>query len=106
MSNIWSGVFYIIGASAYITYMAKYVEIQYNRSSVTSTMIAGPAILIGVLLGFLISGWYISTRQPRPRKLLMWNVIVGCIFLLGELSYIFISCPQNSIEEQISETGR
>ncbi|XP_077302634.1 organic anion transporting polypeptide 33Ea [Arctopsyche grandis] len=106
MANISSGVFYILGASAYITYMAKYIEIQYNRSAISSTLIAGPAILIGVLIGFLLSGWYISTRQPRPRKLLMWNVIVGFVYLIGELSYIFISCPQNSIEQQISLTGR
>lgn len=106
MANILAGVFYVLGSSAYLTYMAKYIEVQYNRPAVTSTIIAGPAILIGMIAGFLGSGWYISKKKPVPRRLLFWNIIVGIMYLIGEASYVFLGCPQNAIEQQLSESGR
>ena len=39
--NNLSGVFYVLGASAYITFLAKYLEIQYSTSAAGGTVIAG-----------------------------------------------------------------
>lgn len=39
--NNISAVFYILGASAYITFLAKYLEVQYSTSAAGGTVIAG-----------------------------------------------------------------
>lgn len=39
--NNLSGVFYVLGASAYITFLAKYLEVQYSTSAAGGTVIAG-----------------------------------------------------------------
>lgn len=39
--NNLSGVFYILGASAYITFVAKYLEVQYGAFAARGTVIAG-----------------------------------------------------------------
>lgn len=42
--NNISAVFYILGASAYITFLAKYLEVQYSTSAAGGTVIAGTLI--------------------------------------------------------------
>lgn len=49
--NNLSGVFYILGASAYITFLAKYLEVQYSLSAAGGTVIAGGSFVkISVLV--------------------------------------------------------
>ncbi|KAL6263714.1 hypothetical protein P5V15_003800 [Pogonomyrmex californicus] len=60
--NNLSGVFYILGASAYITFLAKYLEVQYNTSAAGGTVIAGPISLIGMVSGFLLSGMNLTAN--------------------------------------------
>lgn len=48
--NNLSGVFYVLGASAYITFLAKYLEVQYSTSAAGGTVIAGTYVLIYVKL--------------------------------------------------------
>lgn len=47
--------------------------------------------------GFLISGFVITKYRPSPRKLFGWNVIIGFGYMLGQVSYIFLSCDNNYI---------
>lgn len=47
--------------------------------------------------GFLLSGYIISKYKPGPRKLFFWNVIVGFGYMVGQISYIFLSCDNNYI---------
>lgn len=90
--NNLSGVFYVLGASAYITFLAKYLEVQYSTSAAEGTVIAGPISLVGMVLGFLLSGLVISKFKPGPRPLLAWNVLVGVFFVAGQISFIFLGC--------------
>lgn len=39
--NIWSGIFYILGGSAYITFITKYLEVQFQQSSAKASMVTG-----------------------------------------------------------------
>lgn len=41
VTNIMSSTFYILGASGYITYSTKYMEVQYNKSAAGASMLAG-----------------------------------------------------------------
>ncbi|XP_054268573.1 solute carrier organic anion transporter family member 74D-like [Macrosteles quadrilineatus] len=97
MANILSGVFYILGGSAYITYITKYMEIQFHQSAAGASFIIGPTAILSMTSGFLISGAVISKFKPRPTYLLGWNVLVGISFVIGELSFIFLSCEDSSM---------
>ncbi|KAL0126170.1 hypothetical protein PUN28_004945 [Cardiocondyla obscurior] len=102
--NNLSAVFYILGASAYITFLAKYLEVQYSTSTAGGTVIAGPISLIGMVLGFLLSGLVISKFKPGPRPLLAWNVLVGICFVLGQILFIFLGCTDSGIRGVNLET--
>ncbi|XP_012523943.1 solute carrier organic anion transporter family member 74D [Monomorium pharaonis] len=95
--NNLSGVFYVLGASAYITFIAKYLEVQYGTSAAGGTVIAGPISLFGMILGFLLSGLIITKFKPGPRPLLAWNVLVGICFVLGQIVFIFLGCTGSGI---------
>lgn len=60
-------------------------------------MISGPTAILAMTSGFLISGAVISKFKPRPLYLLSWNVIVGFSFVLGEISFIFLSCEDSNM---------
>lgn len=59
MCNVISGIFYILGASAYMTFMSKYLEVQFHKSAADAMIITGPFTIIGVCVGFL--GKYIAS---------------------------------------------
>lgn len=103
MCNIISGIFYILGASAYFTFMSKYLEVQFHKSAADATIITGPFTIFGVVIGFLASGYIISKKKPAPTKLLMWNVIVGIFYMCGQISYLYFTCP-GEIEGKLIET--
>uniref|UniRef100_U5EK85 Solute carrier organic anion transporter family member n=1 Tax=Corethrella appendiculata TaxID=1370023 RepID=U5EK85_9DIPT len=102
--NILSSVFYILGSTGYITFLSKYIEVQFHRAMAEATMITGPVTLIGIVSGLLISGKVISKYKPRASKLLFWNVIVGCCYMAGQFSYLFFTCPDGKMP--LVEGGR
>jgi glucose uptake protein GlcU len=73
--------------------MSKYMEVQFHKSAADATIISGPFTLIGMVTGFLVSGIVISKKKPTPSKLLAWNVLVGFMFMAGEIIYLFLTCP-------------
>lgn len=97
MFNILSTIFYILGSSGYITFLSKYMEVQFNKNSADASIITGPITIIGMVTGFLLSGYVISKYRPGPRKLFFWNVLVGFGYMIGQLIYIFLSCDNNYI---------
>ncbi|XP_011185747.2 solute carrier organic anion transporter family member 74D [Zeugodacus cucurbitae] len=90
--NIISGVFYILGAAGYMTFLSKYMEVQFHKTAQTATVIVGPISIIGMVIGLIGSGIVISKKHPSPSKVLMWNIIVGCVYILGQMSYLFMYC--------------
>ncbi|XP_065073766.1 solute carrier organic anion transporter family member 74D [Ochlerotatus camptorhynchus] len=97
MFNILSGIFYILGSSGYITFLSKYIEVQFHKTTANATVITGPITLFGMVAGFLISGIVISKKKPSPKILLFWNVIVGVGYMLGQFSYLFLTCPDGNM---------
>lgn len=95
MYNIVSAIFYILSSSGFITFFSKYMEVQFYKSSADATIIAGPLTLVGMVLGLLLSGWFISKYQPSPSKLFMWNVIVGMLPMIGQTAYLFLHCESS-----------
>lgn len=41
MTNIWSGIFYVLGGSGYITYLTKYIEVQFHKSAANASVVTG-----------------------------------------------------------------
>lgn len=97
MFNIISGIFYILGSSGYITFLSKYIEVQFHKNTANATVITGPITLFGMVAGFLISGIVISKKKPSPKILLFWNVVVGVGYMLGQFSYLFLTCPDGTM---------
>lgn len=92
MFNLVSSVFYILGSNGYMTYLTKYIEVQFQRNSSDATVFTGPITILGMTVGFLVSGYVISKYKPSPRKLFFWNVVVGIFYVLGQFSYMHLSC--------------
>lgn len=60
MANILGGVFYILGGSAYITYITKYMEVQFHQTA------AGASFVIGERLTFSsISFWFLYSMNSN-----------------------------------------
>lgn len=95
MYNIISAIFFILSSSGFITFFSKYMEVQFYKNSADATIIAGPVTLVGMVMGLLFSGWFISKYQPSPKKLFMWNIIVGMIPMLGQTAYLFLHCESS-----------
>ncbi|BFF96362.1 solute carrier organic anion transporter family member 74D [Drosophila madeirensis] len=91
--NITSAVFYILGASGFMTFLTKYMEVQFHKNSQSATIVVGPVSILGMVVGLIGSGLVLSKKKPAVSKVLMWNVIVGCIYIMGQISYAFLYCP-------------
>lgn len=96
MFNNISSIFYILGASGFITYLGKIMEIQFNRTSAGGTAFSGPVKIIGIAIGFLTSGHLITKYKPVAKYLFFWNVIVGLIGVCCKISYTQLGCGSNN----------
>lgn len=47
--NIISAIFYILGAAGYMTFLTKYMEVQFHKSAQNATILVGPASIIGMV---------------------------------------------------------
>lgn len=54
-------------------------------------------MLVGMVAGFLLSGYVITKYKPGPRYLLGWNVVVGLIVILGQTIFMELDCPIKDI---------
>ncbi|XP_049306701.1 solute carrier organic anion transporter family member 4A1 [Bactrocera dorsalis] len=95
MCNNFSSVFYLFGYTPYWIFTPKYIEIQYQQSAATSSLVTGTVALAFSAAGILLSGFVISHYKPRARYMAAWNVIVGFLTVAGILAYAFIGCPGN-----------
>jgi sodium-independent organic anion transporter len=92
MANIFAGVFYILGVAGYMTYPVKYMETQFQISAARANIIAGVPAILATMVGFLASGYVISRFKPRAGRVLGWNVLVGCVYISGEIVFILLGC--------------
>lgn len=96
MFNIFAGIFYILGSGGFMTFMSKYMEVQFNKTKADSTIVAGPLNILGMVIGLLTSGWYISKKKPDASRLLFWNVFIGVLYMAGQFSYLFLACSDDN----------
>lgn len=92
MINILANIFYILGSSGYITFLTKYLEVQFGKSASESSIITGPLSILGMALGFILSGYILSKYRPAPTYVFFWNVILGCLVIIGQFTYMVMEC--------------
>ncbi|KAL1123271.1 hypothetical protein AAG570_002357, partial [Ranatra chinensis] len=97
MVNIFSEVAFVLAGSGHITYLSKYLEIQFNKSPAEISLAIGPIVLISQVSGLLISGLVISKFKPSSSYLLGWNVVAGIILVFSELVILQIACKDNGM---------
>uniref|UniRef100_A0A336M5S4 Solute carrier organic anion transporter family member n=1 Tax=Culicoides sonorensis TaxID=179676 RepID=A0A336M5S4_CULSO len=90
--NTLSSFFAILGSNSYLVFLAKYIETQFHKKRSDSSIITGPISLLGMALGFLLSGILISKFKPRAKYVLMYNVIVGALYIFGHIGNLFLFC--------------
>lgn len=100
MFNTIGSIFYILGASAFMTYYSKYLEVQFNKNAAESSLMTGPATIVSMVSGILFSGYIISKYQPAPKKLFFFNVIVGMAYMCGQFNNIFMYCDAGSFHNE------
>ena len=61
-------------------------------------LFTGPISIIGMVIGFLVSGAVISKYKPRAGILLIWNIIIGVVHLFGDVIFIFLGCNGTQIQ--------
>jgi hypothetical protein len=49
------------------------------------------------MTGFLVSGCVLSIIKPSASWVLGWNVIVGCVYISGEILFIFLGCEDKGL---------
>lgn len=92
MFNLFAGIFFVLGASGHMTFLSRYMEVLFNKSASDATIVTGPVTILGMVFGYISSGFFISKYQPRPRVLFFWNIVVGTCYALGQGSYMLLSC--------------
>ncbi|KAK6626495.1 hypothetical protein RUM44_008968 [Polyplax serrata] len=99
IANNLTAVFYILGASGYINFYAKYAEVQYHQSAAFSSMIAGVSTVISIVVGFMAAGFLITKFKPRESYLLMFNVFIAVAYMVGELGFLFLNCTGGYVSQ-------
>lgn len=92
MFNILANIFFILGSSGYMTFLTKYLEVQFSKTASEGTIITGPVTIVGMTIGFILSGYIISKYRPAPKYLFFWNVILGLFTMGGQFTYMFLQC--------------
>ncbi|XP_014230638.1 solute carrier organic anion transporter family member 2A1 isoform X1 [Trichogramma pretiosum] len=100
MCNNIASVFYILGYSAYMTFMPKYIEIQYKQSASAAALLTGSSSLFCSAIGILGAGAFIQTFRPKARSLAFWNVLVGVTTVVAIIGYASLGCP--AVDQRIS----
>jgi glucose uptake protein GlcU len=60
-------------------------------------ILTGVPAILSTMIGFLVSGYVISRFKPRANLVLGWNVLVGCIYIAGEILFILLGCKDNGL---------
>lgn len=92
MINIAANIFYILGSSGQITFLTKYLEVQFSKSASEGTVVTGPITIFGMTIGFLISGWFITKYKPAAKFVFFWNFVIGVFLTCGQFTYMTLEC--------------
>ncbi|XP_055326118.1 solute carrier organic anion transporter family member 74D-like [Sitodiplosis mosellana] len=94
--NNMSSIFYILGASGFMIFMGRVMEVQFNKTSHGGSIFTGPMTIIGTAVGLLTSGYAITKYKPPPKYLFFWNVMIGLKSMCVALLYTQLGCENGN----------
>ena len=80
------------------SYLAKFVEFQFQTSPAAASLFSGSSSLVGMLTALVISISLITWFKPSARVLAGFNFVADILAVLVGVSFIFLSCPHNDIK--------
>lgn len=92
MLNYFSSIFYVLGSNTYHTYLTKYIEVQFNKTAAAATVFTGPISIVGMMVGFISSGYLMTKYKIHARKLYLWCVMTGAVAVIARSLFMHISC--------------
>lgn len=99
MLNSFNSVFYCLAFSGQMTFMGRVMEVQFNKTSAGGSIFTGPLTIVGMAIGMLLCGIFITKYKPRASRLFLWNIVVGSVLLCAAMSYTQLGCENtNSME--------
>lgn len=99
MLNCFNAVFYILAFSGSLTFMGRLMEVQFNKTAAGGSIFTGPLTMVGMAIGMVVSGTFITKIKPRPSRIFFWNIIVGLIILSSTITNTQLGCENsNSLE--------
>lgn len=68
------------------------MEVQFNVSAHGGSILTGPATILGMTIGLLSSGYFITKYKPAPKYLFLWNALIGLLSVSSQVLYTQIGC--------------
>lgn len=90
--NNIAGIFYILSATIYMTFIGRVMEVQFNTSAHSGSILTGPTTILGMTIGILLSGYMITKYKPPPKYLFLWNAIIALMSASSQMVYTQIGC--------------
>ncbi|PSN49394.1 hypothetical protein C0J52_12003, partial [Blattella germanica] len=96
--NSFSFVCFLFGLTGFWVFQPKYIEYQFRQTASMSSFVTGIIGLVCSALGVLTSGIIITKFKPSARYLAGWNVFAEALEVIGNFSFIFITCSVDNLE--------
>ena len=95
--NSLSTIFFLFGVVGFGTFVPKYFEYHFRRSTSSSGSSGGMSKALGSVVGILISGVVLTKFRFRSRVVAAWNVIISAGGVAFFIIMSFIACPRLEI---------
>ena len=95
--NSLSTIFFLFGIIGFGTFVPKYFEYHFRRSTSSSGSAGGMSKALGSVVGILVSGAVLARFRFRSRVVAAWNVLIGLVGVLCFVAMSFVACPKLQI---------
>ncbi|XP_065566168.1 solute carrier organic anion transporter family member 74D-like isoform X2 [Artemia franciscana] len=92
MLNNIGGLFVVFAISGYITFLPKYMQVQFQQTAVTASILNGIVGILFMAAGLLVGGYVISKKQPSAFIVQVYITLTGFLFTIGFAIFAFFGC--------------
>ena len=103
--NSLSTIAFLFGVVGFGTFVPKYFEYHFRRSTSSSGSSGGMSKALGSVVGILISGAVLTKFRFRSRVVAAWNVVLSALGVAFFIIMSFIACPRLEISGLASGYG-
>ncbi|XP_054144486.1 solute carrier organic anion transporter family member 4C1-like [Melozone crissalis] len=95
-------------ATGFATFLPKYIENQFGKSSSFSATLGGVVLIPGAALGQVISGVLVSKRKMDLKSIIKFMIVTCTVALILNTVFLFAKCgnePFAGVSETYNGTG-